>query len=630
MSIDSTPVPAGHAVTPSTTCTAHPDELARFHELQRRSPASLGALLEARVAGTPDQVAYLRPDGHDGWRSQTWADTGHVAAEIAAGLLDLGVVREDRVAIMCSTRVEWIEVDLGVMCAGAATTTIYPTSTPDDVAHILTDSDSRVAVVENADHLPAVLAAGSPVRHAVLIDGPVPAGAERVTTLDALRERGRALLAATPTAVTDATAAVRPDDLATLIYTSGTTGRSKGVRLSHRSWLYEAFATQALDLARPDDVGYLWLPMAHSFGKGLLATQIAVGHTAVIDGDVKRIITNLPVVRPTLMPSVPRVFEKVHAGVVAAAHKDGGVRARLFDWAIGVGLDVVRQRAAGRRPGPWSAARHALADRLVFSKIRARFGGRMRYMVSGAAKLSADISEWFEAIGLPILEGYGLTETSAGMFVNRLARPEHGTVGIALPGSEVAIAADGEILVRGPGVMQGYHQLPGATAESLVDGWLHTGDIGEITAKGALKITDRKKDLIKTAGGKYVAPSYIETRFKAICPLVSTIVVHGEGRPYITALIDLDADAVRAWAADRDLAGATHAEIARSPRLIRAIEDRIGELNAGLGRWESVKRFSVLESNLTVEDGDLTPSLKLRRRAVEERYAAVLDGLYQA
>jgi len=628
MTTESTQVPARPAITPSPTCTAGPDELARFHDLERRSPASLGALFEVRVASTPDQEAYRRPDGRGGWRSQTWAETGRVAEEIAAGLLDLDVGHEDRIAIMSSTRVEWIEVDLGVMCAGAATTTIYPTSTSDEVVHILADSDSRVAVVENADHLAKVLAAGSPVRHAVLIDGPVPSDVDRVTTLAELRERGRRLLAATPAAVTDATAAVRPDDLATLIYTSGTTGQPKGVRLSHRSWLYEAFAGHAIDLAGPDDVCYLWLPLAHSFGKMLLATQIAIGHAAVVDGDISRIITNLPVVRPTLMPSVPRTFEKVHAGVVAAAHRQGGARARLFDWAIGVGLAVVRLRAADRRPGPWLTARHAVADRLVFAKIRARFGGRMRYMISGAAKLSPDIGEWFDAVGLPILEGYGLTETSAAMFVNRLGRSEHGTVGLPLPGSEVAIAADGEILLRGAGVMQGYHRLPEATAETLVDGWLRTGDIGEVTARGSLRITDRKKDLIKTAGGKYVAPQHIETRFKAMCPLVSAIVVHGEARPYITALIDLDPDAVRAWAAEHDLAGAAHAEIARSPQLIRAIEERIGELNAGLGRWESIKRFSVLESNLTVEGGDLTPSLKLKRRAVEQRYAAVLEGLY--
>ena len=629
MTIDSTPARDRHAVTPSATCTAGPDELARFRDLERRSPASLGALLETRVAATPDREAYRRPDGRGGWRSQTWAETGRVAEEIAAGLLDLGVVREDRIAIMSSTRVEWIEVDLGVMCAGAATTTIYPTSTADEVVHILADSGSRVAVVDHADHLAEVLAAGSPVRHAVLIDGPAPPGTDGVTTLAELRERGRRLLTASPAVVTDATAAVRPDDLATLIYTSGTTGRPKGVRLSHRSWLYEAFAGQAIELAGPDDVCYLWLPLAHSFGKMLLATQLAIGHAAVVDGDAGRIVANLPVVRPTLMPSVPRIFEKVHAGAVAAAHRNGGVRARLFDWAIGVGHEAARLRADGRRPGPWLAARHAVADRLVFAKIRARFGGRMRFMISGAAKLSADISRWFDAVGLPVLEGYGLTESSAAILVNRLARPEHGTVGRPLPGSQVAIAADGEILVRGPGVMQGYHGLPEATAGTLADGWLRTGDIGEVTARGSLRITDRKKDLIKTAGGKYVAPQHIETRFKAICPLASTVVVHGDGRPYITALIDLDADAVRAWAAEHGLAGATHAEIARSPRLIGVIEERIGELNAGLARWETIKRFSVLEHNLTVEGGDLTPSLKLKRRAVEERHAAVLDGLYR-
>ncbi|WP_432969045.1 AMP-dependent synthetase/ligase [Dactylosporangium sp. CA-233914] len=600
-------------ISPDTACTAPPDETAAFERLWRAAPPSLGALLQARVAATPDAEAYRRPDGHGGWRSQTWAGTHRAATEIAAGLLGLGLAPEDRVAIMSGTRVEWIEADLGIMCAGGATTTVYPTSTLDDVVHILADSASRIAIVERAEHLAKVRAPGSPVEHAIVIeDG----------SLDALRERGRALLAERPDAVERALAGVGPEHLATLIYTSGTTGRPKGVQLPHRSWLYEAIASQATGLATPDDLGYFWLPLSHSFGKTLLASQVAIGHAAAVDGDVTRIITNLPVVRPTIMPAVPRIFEKVHAGVLAAVHRDGGLRRRMFDWAVTLG----RARSATPHPGVGLRAAHAVADRIVLGKVRARFGGRMRYLISGAAKLAPDLAAWFDAVGLPVLEGYGLTESSAATLVNRLTHLEYGTVGLPLPGTAVAIAPDGEILVRGPGVMPGYHGHAGA--EALEDGWLHTGDVGEITDRGSLRITDRKKDLIKTSGGKYVAPQVLEARLKALCPLAGNVVVHGEGRKHITALIDLDPDAARAWAAEHGLASLALPELATAPELLSEVERYVAHLNAGLGPWETVKRFAVLPRHLSVEDGDLTPSLKLRRRVVEDRYRPLLDGLY--
>ncbi|MBB2943358.1 long-chain acyl-CoA synthetase [Actinoplanes lutulentus] len=593
-------------------------EVAAWERLWQTAPASLGALLAERVARTPDAEAYRWPDPDGEWRSQTWAQAGLVAREIAAGLLALGLRPQDRVAVMSGTRVEWIHADLGVMCAGGATTTVYPTSTAEDVSYILADSDSRIAVVENAGYLDKVLAAGSPVEHAVLIDGADP----RALTLAELRGRGRALLEAAPDAVTAATSAVGSDQLATLIYTSGTTGRPKGVRLPHRCWIYEGLAGQAIELAGPDDLGYLWLPLAHAFGKALIATQIAIGYPCAVDGDLTRIIGNLPLVRPTVMPAVPRIFEKVHAGVLAAAHRDGGLKARLFDWAVDAGRQAARTRRAGQRPAAWPAVRHRIADRLVLARIRARFGGRMRYFISGAAALSADIAEFFDALGLPVLEGYGLTESSAATVVNRLGTVEYGTVGVPFPGTVIAIADDGEILIKGPGVMTGYH------GGDEVDGWLSTGDIGEITARGSLKITDRKKDLIKTSGGKYVAPQSIETRFAAICPLSAQIVVHGEGRKYITALIDLDPQAVRSWAKEHDVPGADHAELVRSPQLVAVVERYIAELNAGLGRWETIKQFAILGTNLTVENGDLTPSLKVRRRVVEQRHGDLLDTLY--
>ncbi|BCY12422.1 long-chain fatty acid--CoA ligase [Actinoplanes sp. L3-i22] len=578
------------------TCTAPAAEEATLAALQEHEPASFGAMFLQRAAEQPDAVAYLRP-GPDGWREQTWAQTARAVTEIAAGLLALGLRPEDRVAIASGTRVEWIEADFGVMCAGGATTTVYPSSSADEVAHILTDSGSRFAIVEDPTHLSKILFPGTPVERAVLISGADP----RAITLAELRELG------SPETVDAAVAAVRPDDLATLIYTSGTTGLPKGVRVAHRAWIYQGLAIRAMGIVRPDDLGYLWLPLSHAFGKALLSCQLSVGFAFAVDGDVGRIVRRLGEVRPTIMPAVPRIFEKVYAAVSAAT----GVQKLLLNWAVGV--------ASERRSG----LRFRIADRLVLAKVRARFGGRMRFFISGAAALSPDIARWFGAIGLPIAEGYGLTESCATTIFNRPDRPEYGTVGMPLPGTAVRIAGDGEILLRGPGLMQGYHGLDSSAV--LVDGWLHTGDIGEITPAGSLRITDRKKDLIKTSNGKYVAPQTLESRFKAICPLAGQLVVHGEKRKYITALIDLDPDEAAKFAAAH---GLDSGSVARSDVLRAELQDCVDRLNGTLNSWETVKKFAVLDQPLSVENGELTASLKLRRRVIEERYRAVLDGLY--
>ncbi|AEV86103.1 AMP-dependent synthetase [Actinoplanes sp. SE50] len=583
------------------TCTAPPAEHDLLTRLRRDEPASFGAMFLAVAERQPQAVAYLRP-GDDGWQSQTWTQTARAVTEIAAGLLALGLHPEDRVAIASGTRVEWIEADFGVMCAGGATTTIYPSSSPDEVAHILTDSGSRFAIAENPAQLAKILFPGTPVERAVLIDG--TAADPRVLTLAELRALGD------PARVAEAVAAVRPDDLATLIYTSGTTGLPKGVRVAHRAWVYQGLAIQAMGIVRPDDVGYLWLPLSHAFGKALLSCQLSVGFPFAVDGDVSRVVQRLGEVRPTIMPAVPRIFEKVYAAVSAA----DGVQKRLLDWAVAT---------AGRRRSGW---RFRIADRLVLSRVRARFGGRMRYFISGAATLDPGIARWFGAIGLPIAEGYGLTESCATTVFNRPDRPEYGTVGMPLPGTEVRIAEDGEVLLRGPGMMQGYHGLDSGAA--LRDGWLHTGDIGEITERGSLRITDRKKDLIKTSNGKYVAPQTLESRFKAICPLAGQFLVHGENRRYVTALIDLDPDEMAKWAAANGLGDASHAEIAGSEKLRAALQECVDRLNGTLNPWETVKRFAVLDRHLSVESGELTASLKLRRRVIEDRFRPVLDGLY--
>ena len=620
------------SATAAARCRASDAEEAAFAKLQETAPHSLAAMFMDRVAKSPTREALRGNDGTGHWTSYTWAETGAIVSEIAAGLLAVGLAPEDRVAIASGTRVEWIMSDLGILCAGGATTTVYPTSTIEDVRHIVTDSGSRFAIVENLHQLAKLEGTGT-LERIVLIDG-TPDHAARpgdsVLTLADLRQLGRSHLAAHPDAVKDATAGVKPHQLATLIYTSGTTGRPKGVRLSHSSWVYEGLATIAIGLVDEADVGYLWLPMSHSFGKTLLSSAIAVGHAGVVDGAVDRIIVNLPEVRPTTMAGAPRIFEKVYAGVVARVNAEGGAKLRIFNWAIDVGRRVSRLKQQGRQPNGLLAVQHRLADRLVFSTIRERFGGRIRFFISGSAALSGEVAEWFHAVGMLVLEGYGLTESAAGTFVNRPDNYEFGTVGQPMPGTSVKIADDGEILLKGPGIMQGYHHLDAATAEVLTEhGWLRTGDVGHITAKGNLKITDRKKDLIKTSGGKYVAPQVIETEFKAICPLASQIIVHGEGRKFVSALVALDPDAVKVWAQKVGRADAAYAELATSPQMRSTVEGYIEQLNSRLGKWETIKKFEILDRDLTVEAGQLTPSLKLKRRVVEQEYAEVLDSFYR-
>jgi long-chain acyl-CoA synthetase len=599
-----------------------------------RRAASVGRMVLDRVAATPDREAlrYPRPDD-TGWQSLTWAEAGERVEAIAAGLLALGLRPEDRVALISGTRFEWPLADFGILCAGGATTTVYPATNAEEMAYIVADAGCRFAIAENEAQLAKLHAVRDklPGLDAVItIDGGAGGTAgDWVLSWDELASRGREHLAANPGAVTDAVTATEPGSLATLIYTSGTTGRPKGVRLVHDCWTYEGAAIDELGILGLDDVQYLWLPLSHSFGKVLLAAQLEIGFATVVDGRIDKIVDNLGVVRPTFMAGAPRIFEKVHARVTGLVEEEGGVRLRIFRWAFGVGRRVSRLRQQHRRPPPLLAAQYALADRLVFGKIRARFGGRMRYFVSGSAALSRDVAEWFDAAGLLILEGYGLTESSAATFVNRPEDPQFGTAGLPLPGVEVRLAGDGEVLLRGPGIMRGYHGLAEQTTEALdADGWLHTGDVGELLDSGHLRITDRKKDLIKTSGGKYVAPQPIEVMFAALCPLASHIVVHGDGRNYCTALVTLDPDELTAWAHSHSLDGIRYADLTRHDDVKAAVQAGVTALNERLNRWETIKAFRILDHDLTVEAGELTPSLKIKRRFVESKYAALLDEMY--
>ncbi|GED87114.1 long-chain fatty acid--CoA ligase [Streptomyces sp. 6-11-2] len=607
-------------------------------------PPSVAALFLERVAATPDAEAYRYPvpaasgEGPDDWKSLSWAQSAERVYAIAAGLIELGVRPEERVALASATRVEWLLADLGIMCAGAATTTVYPQTNAGEAAFILSDSQSRVLIAENAEQLAKAQekrAELPELHHVVVIDADGVETGDRVLSLAELERRGAAYLKEHPELIKERVGAITKDQLATLIYTSGTTGRPKGVRLPHDNWSYMAKAIAATGLVGADDVLYLWLPLAHVFGKVLTSGQIEVGHVAAVDGRVDKIIENLPVVQPTYMAAVPRIFEKVYNGVAAKARAGGPAKYKIFQWAAEVAREYAKVtqdnfRRTGTRSAPFGlAAKHKVADALVYAKIREAFGGRLRACVSGSAALAPEIGYFFAGAGIHILEGYGLTESSAASFVNPGQAYRTGTVGRPLPGTEVRIADDGEILLRGPGIMEGYHKLPEQTAEVLeADGWFHTGDIGELSPDGYLRITDRKKDLIKTSGGKYIAPAEVEGQFKAVCPYVSNILVHGADRNFCTALIALDEPAILAWAKENGLEGRPYAEVVAAPRTVEMVDGYVRQLNEGLQRWQTIKKFRLLPRDLDVEHGEITPSLKLKRPVVEREYKHLIDEMY--
>lgn len=592
-------------------------------------PRNVAVQFLDRVATSGDREAYRYPVG-DSWESVTWREAGDRVTRLAAGLLSLGIEPEQRVGIASATRYEWILADLAIMAAGGATTTVYPSTNSEDTAYIVGDSECQVVFAEDdeqlaklrehRDELPSV-------RKVVVFDGTTDG--DWVIGLDDLAALGDTLLADTPDAVRKVAESIEPEALATLIYTSGTTGRPKGVRLQHRAWVYEGESIRSQDILSEEDLQFLWLPMAHSFGKVLLSTQMACGFATAIDGRVERIVDNLGVVKPTFMGAAPRIFEKAYARIITMQANEGGAKEKIFNKAFAVGLEVDRRKREGRSVPPLLAFQHRLFDKLVFSKVRERFGGRVRFFISGSAALNREVAEWFHAAGILVLEGYGLTETAAGAFVNHPEQYKFGSVGHVFPGGEVKIAEDGEVLIKGPNVMQGYHNLPDKTAETLTeDGWLHTGDIGELDADGFLRITDRKKDLFKTSGGKYIAPSAIEGQFKALCPLASQFLVIGNNRNYCVALVTLDPDQVTEWAAHNGMEGADYTTVVSSPEMDKVIGGYVEQLNGRLNRWETVKKYTILDHDLSIESGELTPSLKVKRPVVEANNKERIDSLY--
>jgi long-chain acyl-CoA synthetase len=584
-----------------------------------------------RVAKTPDREAFQFPTA-SGWGRYTWREVGQKVRSIAGGLRSLGLQNEQRGGIICSTRVEWILVDIGIMSAGGATTTIYPSNTPEECAYILKDSSTQFLFAENDDQAAKIAKIKGEVgelKKIIVIEGKGGLDGWAIT-LDELMKAGDAWNTANPGQYEENAQSLRGDSLATLIYTSGTTGQPKGVELTHDCWVYEGTGIEELGLLKIEDVQYLWLPLAHSFGKVLEAAQLKIGFSTAVDGRIDKLVDNLAVVKPTFVAAVPRIFEKVYNKVVAGAKDGGGAKYGIFKWAVEVGKEASKLKQQGKQPGGLLAIKYAIATKLVFSKLQNRFGGRLKYFVSGSAPLSRELAEFFHAADILILEGYGLTESSAASFVNRPDKYRFGTVGLPVPGTQVKLAEDGEILIKGRGIMRGYHHLPGPTAEALdADGWLHTGDIGKVLPEGYLQITDRKKDLIKTSGGKYVAPQELEGKMKVLCPYVSQLVVHGDNRNFCVALVTIEEEAIKKWARESGLGELSYGDIAAHPKTRELLKGFFQQLNANLASYESIKDFAILPADLTQEAGELTPSLKLKRKFVEKKYSHLLEKFYQ-
>ncbi|MEO6954831.1 MAG: long-chain fatty acid--CoA ligase [Polyangia bacterium] len=600
-----------------------------------QSAESVAQLFLDRVAKSPDREAYRFPTADGTWKSLSWKQTGDRVRAIACGLRAIGLEHEQRVTILAGTRVEWILADLGVMCAAGATTTIYPSNTADECVFILKDSNTVIVFAEDEKQVKKLRGKRSElpeVAHVITFDDVAVADGDDgwVISLAELEAKGTAWEKEHPGELEKIARSVKRDQLATLIYTSGTTGQPKGVELVHDCWVFEAEGIASMKLLVADDLQFFWLPLSHVFGKVLEAAQLSIGFSTAIDGRVDKIVENLGTVKPTFVAAVPRIFEKVYNKIVGDAKRAGGLKWKIFQWAVDVGKRASREKQAGHEPKGLLALQYAIADKLVYSKLKERFGGRLRYFVSGSAPLNRDISEFFHGFGLLILEGYGLTEASASNFVNRPDKYKFGTVGQAVPGTEIKIAeSDGEILLRCRGVMRGYHGLPDATKEAIdADGWFRTGDIGELDSDGFLKITDRKKDLIKTSGGKYIAPQLLEGKLKTLSTLISQAVIHGDKRNYVSALVTLDEPELVRWGAEHGLS-VDYKALTQHEKVRAEIQTAIDALNKSLPSYSTVKKFAILTADFTIESGELTASQKVRRKLVEKNNQKILDDFYK-
>ena len=564
------------------------------------------------------------------WRAMSHREAEQRVQTISLGLRELGIRPGDRVSILSETRLEWALADYACLCARAADVPIYPTLPTNQVEYVLRDSGATAVFCSSALQLAKIqeVRAGLPaLRHVIVFDAGVAQGGGATISLAELEAKGRAAAARYP-GWKDEARAVQPGDLATLIYTSGTTGQPKGVMLSHGNICSNVTACVEVLRVSDQDTCLTWLPLSHILERMVDYYFFHVGVTINYAESVDTVPQNLQEVRPTVVVGVPRLYEKVYARVLENALTGSALKRKIFLWAKRVGEQWTAYRLSGIPiPLPLKLT-HAIADRLVFSKLRARTGGRVKLFVSGGAPLSAEIGRFFYGAGLPVIEGYGLTETSPVLTLNPLARPKFGAVGKTIPGVEVKVAADGEILARGPNIMQGYYNKPDATREAIdAEGWFHTGDIGEFDAEGYLKITDRKKDLLKTAGGKYIAPQPIENTVK-LNKFVAGAVVLGDQRKFPIILAVPNFDALEAWAKERNLTYASRAQLITLPDVQAKMEREVMGGLRDLAKFEMPKKVVLIERDFTIESGELTPTLKVKRRAVEKNYKDLIERVY--
>ena len=575
---------------------------------------------DAVASGRPDPLYLAEGDGE--WTPVPLAEAARRVDELANGLLALGVRKGESFGILAGTRVEWCLFDFALALVGGVTAPVYANSSPEDCRYVLTHSDAVGVLVEDEAQLKKVEAVRAELprlRHVLTF-----------ADLEAIAERGRAFAAGQPTALADAESRIGEDDLFTFIYTSGTTGPPKACKILHRNYYEMAKVVNDMaDVFRRDDLLLLYLPLAHNFGRLTHLLAPMAGYTIAFCADPYAVAEALLKVRPTVFPSVPRVYEKIHTALVAAFDEATGVRRRLIDWALDVGRRVSVLRQQGRPVPRGLMAQHRLADRLVYSKVKARLGGRLRRAVSGGAPLAVEILEFFHALDILILEAYGLTECTTGATSNREESFKFGTVGQALPGWELKLAEDGELFIRSPTVFAGYYKDDEATSAILDDdGWLATGDIASIDEDGFVTITDRKKDILVTAGGKNVAPQNLENELKS-SRYVSQALVVGDRRPYVAALVTLDPTETAGWAQRQGLDGDL-VTLSRHPDVLALVQGIVDDVNAPHSRFEQIKRFIVLPRDFSIEEGEVTPTLKLRRKICQEHFAAEIERLYDS
>jgi long-chain acyl-CoA synthetase len=582
---------------------------------------TLPAIFWARVARDADRCAQIVKTPA-GWRDLAWREVGEAVAQAAGGLVALGRRPGEAVGLLSRSRAEWVQADFAILTAGLVTVPVYPTSTPEQIAYVLADAGVRTLLVEDDDlaaRVEAVRRRMPRLQHVVRLDG---AGAG---TWAALREQGRAMAA-------DAVAArwrpLRPEDVATIVYTSGTTGEPKGVVQTHANHAAMLEALAGIPMISPGDVHLLFLPLAHAFARLEAFVGVHRGLVTAFAERVDTVAADLVAIRPDFIFGVPRVFEKARARIAAATAERSATAQRLLGAALRLGAAAAAHRERGTSPPPALRAAHALADRALLSRVRAAFGGRLRFAVSGGVPLASETGWFFHALGIPIYEGYGLTEACPALTFNRADGWRIGSVGRALPGVDVRVAADGEILARGPSIARAYLGKPRETAATFdAEGWLHTGDVGRIDADGYVYVTDRKKDIIVTAGGENVAPQLVERALRRD-PLIAEAVVYGDRRPYLAALVVLDPAEVRRLAAAQGLAGEAAAEFARHPFVLERVRHGVERANAELPEHARVRRFAVIPDDLTEAGGEVTPTQTVRRAAGAARHAALLDTLY--